>query len=109
MHKVKERRGAELLVGMIGLPRMLLHYTTRQHHATPRVSLYPSSCNRLPAEILSITHSGLTTYRFVLLLDLSRFCVLVPLKGCDETICVALEADCLIDPIVSAVCSSHNS
>ena len=70
---------------------------TSERHATTRVSLYLSSSNRLPAEILSITHSGLTTYRFVRLLDLSRFCVLVPLSGCDETICVALEADCLLD------------
>lgn len=34
MHKVKERRGAEQLVGMIGLPRMLLHYTTTSRDST---------------------------------------------------------------------------
>lgn len=97
MHKVKERRGVELLLASRNRAASVGgYYITRQHHATPRVSLYLSSCNRLPAEILSITHSGLTTYRFVLL-DLSRFWVLAPLSGCDETICVALEADCLID------------
>lgn len=54
---------------------------------------YLSSLSRLPAVILSVTHSGLTTNGFVPLLVVSNLCVLFPLKCWDVTIWVALDAD----------------
>jgi hypothetical protein len=69
---------------------------------------YLSSLSRLPAAILSVTHSGLTTKGFVPLLVVSNLCVLFPLKCWDVTIWVALDADRLrLCNIRSAGCQRH--
>ena len=63
------------------------------HHTTSPINKYLSSLSRLPAAILSVTHSGLTTKGLVPLLVVSNLCVLFPLKCWDVTIWVALDAD----------------
>lgn len=56
---------------------------------------YSRSDSRLPAAMLSVTHSGRTTCTRFFDLLVNSFCVFAPLSCCDVRTCVAPDAVCL--------------
>jgi hypothetical protein len=63
---------------------LLLHFSPSSFFVT--CAEYSSSFSCLPAAMLSVTHSGLTTCGFDPRLVASNLCVLFPLKCCDVRI-----------------------
>lgn len=56
------------------------------------ITEYTRSGNRLPASMLSVTHSGRTTCTMCLDLVVKNFCVFEPFSCCDVKMCVAPDA-----------------
>ncbi len=68
---------------------------------------YSRSDSRRPASILSVTHSGRTTWVICLAFAFNIFCVFVPFSCCDVKMWVAPDAVCLCrDNILQSRCTT---